>query len=150
MKNRGGQQVEAPMPSDRVNTSKLFAVTGIEFARPLYVRVGSDTRKSYITPFTCATIREVNLELCSDMSTDKFLIDVHRFVERRLITHTIYSDNARIFHAANFEFLALWRQISTFKTHQFLAHTGITWKFIAPREAWWGGWWEMMVGTMKL
>jgi selenocysteine-specific translation elongation factor len=30
-----------------------------------------------------------------------------------------------------------------------MAQHGITWKFIAPRAAWWGGWWERMVGTMK-
>jgi hypothetical protein len=58
MKNPAGQQVESPMPSDRVNTSKLFKVTCIDFARPLYVRVGSDTQKSYITLFTT---REVKL-----------------------------------------------------------------------------------------
>jgi hypothetical protein len=39
--------------------------------------------------------------------------------------------------------------MSASKTHQFLAHNGITWKFIAPRAAWWGGWWERMVGTVK-
>jgi hypothetical protein len=33
--------------------------------------------------------------------------------------------------------------------HQFLAQNGVTWKFIAPRAAWWGGWWERMVGTTK-
>jgi len=55
--------------------------------------------------------------------------------------HTIYTDNARTFHAANFELSALWEQLTASKTYQFLAHTGITWKFIAPRAAWWGGWW---------
>jgi len=31
----------------------------------------------------------------------------------------------------------------------YFAHRGITWKFIAPRAAWWGGWWERVVGTTK-
>jgi hypothetical protein len=32
---------------------------------------------------------------------------------------------------------------------QFFANKGITRKFIAPRAAWWGGWWERMVGKTK-
>jgi hypothetical protein len=35
------------------------------------------------------------------------------------------------------------------KTHPHIARLGITWKFIAPRAAWWRGWWERMIGTTK-
>jgi len=132
MRNPRGQQIEAPLPSDRVKPSKPFVVTSIDFAGPLYIRVGSDIRKAYITLFTCATTRAVHLELCTDISTDKFLMVVQRFIGIRGIPHTIYTDNARTFHAANFELSALWKQLSTSKTHQFLAHNGINWKFIAP------------------
>ncbi|XP_049798831.1 uncharacterized protein LOC126233618 [Schistocerca nitens] len=31
----------------------------------------------------------------------------------------------------------------------YCAHHGITWKFIPPRAAWWGGWWEHMIGSVK-
>jgi hypothetical protein len=149
LKNPRGQQIEAPLPSDRVKPSRAFAVTGIDFAGPLYIKVGSETHKAYITLFTCATTRAIHLELCTDMSTNKFLMALQRFVGRCGIPHTIYTDNARTFHAANFELSALWKQLSASITHQFLAHSGITWKFIAPRAAWWGGWWERMVGSMK-
>jgi hypothetical protein len=80
------------------------------------------------------------------MSTDKFLMALQRFAERRDLPHTIYTDNARTFHAANYE---LWKQLSAPKTHQFLAHNGMVWKFLAPRAAWWGGWWERMIGKVK-
>jgi len=149
MKNPRGQQIEAPLPSDRVKPSRPFAVTGIDFAGPLYIKVGNDMHKAYIALFTCATTRAVRLELCTNMGTDKFLLALQRFVGRRGLPNTIYTDNARTFHAANFELSDLWKQLSTSKTHQFLAHNGIVWKFIAPRAAWWGGWWARMVGTMK-
>jgi hypothetical protein len=35
------------------------------------------------------------------------------------------------------------------KASHYFAHRGITWKFIAPLAAWWGGWWERMAGTTK-
>jgi len=111
---------------------KPFAVTGVDFAWPLYIKVGRDMHKAYITLFTCVTTRVVHLELCTDMSTDKFLMALQRFVGRCGLTHTIYTNNARTFHTANFEL-----------SHQFLAHNGIAWKFIAPRAAWWGGWWVL-------
>jgi hypothetical protein len=72
-----------------------------------------------------------------------------RFVGRRGITRTIYTDNARTFQAANKELAHLWETISGARTHDLFALSGITWKFIAPRAAWWGGWWDRLVGTTK-
>jgi len=85
-------------------------------------------RKACISLFTYATTRAVHLELCTDMSTDKFLMALQRFVGRRGLPHTIYTDNGKTFHAANFELSELWKQLSASKTHQFLAHNGIVWK----------------------
>jgi hypothetical protein len=83
------------------------------------------------------------------MSTDKFLMALQGFIGRRDLPHTIYTDKAKTFHAANFELSERWKQLSNSKTHQLLAHNGIVWKFIAPRAAWLGGWWERMIGTVK-
>ena len=77
------------------------------------------------------------------MGTDKFPVALQRFVGRRGLPHTIYTDNARTFLAANSELSELWKQLSASKTHQFLAHNGIAWRFIAPRAAWCGGWWAL-------
>ena len=111
MKNSQGQQIEAQLPSDRVKPSRPFAVTGIDFAGTLCMKVGSDMRKPYISLslFTCATTRAVLLELCTDMSTDKFLMALQRFVGRRGLPHTIYTDNAKTFNAANFELSEIWK-----------------------------------------
>jgi len=87
--NPGGHQIEAPLPADRVNPHKPFVVTGIDLAVPLYIRVGSNIRKSYTALFTCATTRAVHLELCTDMTTDKFLLAFQRFVGRRGLLHTL-------------------------------------------------------------
>jgi len=83
------------------------------------------------------------------MTTDKFLQAFQRFVGRRGLPHTVYTDNALTFHAANAHLAQLWTSLSAAKSHRFLAQHNIAWKFIAPRAAWWGGWWERMVGTTK-
>lgn len=147
--NRRGQEVEAPLPSDRVRPTKPFVVTGVDFAGPLYIKVGRETRKAYIVLFTCATTRALHLELSSDMSTERFLMAFRRFSGRRGLPHTMYSDNATTFQAANRELTELSQILTDPQTSRHFAHNGVRWKFIAPRAAWWGGWWERMVGTTK-
>ena len=149
VKNPFGQEREAPLPAERVTASRPFQVTGIDFAGPLYVKGTPLLKQCYIALFTCATIRAVHLELCSDMTTDTFLLAFQRFIGRRGLPHTIYTDNAQTFHAANRELAELWDALSAAKTRRLIAQYGIRWKFIAPRAAWWGGWWERMVGTTK-
>ena len=67
-----GHKIDAPLPTDRVTHQKPFGVTGIDFAGPLYIKVGSNMRKRlyctlYMFYYTC-----VHLELYTDMTTDKF------------------------------------------------------------------------------
>jgi len=144
-----GHQIEDPFPADRVTPYTPFGVTGIDFAGPLYIKVGSNMRKGCNVLFTCATTREVHLELCTDMTTDKYLLVLQQFVGRRGLTHTVYTDNAQTFHATNKHLAQLWTCLFAAKTHESVAHHNISWKFIAPRAARWRGWWERMIGTTK-
>jgi hypothetical protein len=96
------------MLANRVTASKPFQVTGIDFAGPLYVKGKPLLKQSCVALFTCASIRAVHLELCSDMTTDTFLLAFQRFIGRLGIPHSIYTDNAQTFHAANRELTVLW------------------------------------------
>jgi hypothetical protein len=98
-----GGEIEAPLPMDRETPLRLFAVTGIDYAGPLFVKVGGTLKNSYIALFTCATTRAVHLELCLDMSTNKFLLALQRFTGRRGLPYTVYTDIAQTYHAANRE-----------------------------------------------
>ena len=115
------------MPADQVRPSRPFAVTGVDFAGPLYVKVGRETQKAYIALFTCATTRAVNLDLCTDLTTSKFLMALQQFTGRRSLPHTVYPDNAKTFQAANLELADVWHALSCCKTHQFLAQNGVAW-----------------------
>jgi len=149
MMNPRGQQIEAPLPTDCVELSRPCAATGIDFAVPLCIKVGSEMCKSYISLFTCVTIRAVHLVLCTNMITVKLLMALQRFFGRRGLPHTIYADNAKTFQAANFKLIELCKQLFSFEAHKFLALNGIVWKYIAPRAACCGGWSERMIGTCE-
>jgi len=77
-----GEEIESPLSTDRVTPLRPFAVTGIDYAGPLFIKVGRTLKKCYIALFTCVTIQAVHLELCLDLSTDRFLLAPQRFTGR--------------------------------------------------------------------
>ena len=122
----------------------------MDFAGPLYVTHDGKVKKCYIVLFTCATTHALHLELATDMSTAKFLMALQRFVSRRGISHTIYSDNACTFSATNKEITELEKVFKDSNMLNYCVNQGITCSvFIGPRAAWWGGFWERMVGSTK-
>ena len=131
-----GKQTMAPLPAMRVTQAPPFAVTGIDHGGPLYCCdfVG---KKFYILLFTCAVVRAVHLELVESLSCEATLQAIRRFISRRGMPTTIWSDNAKGFRAAKEKMLSLF------------GGDGPDWKFIVPQAPWWGGWWERMVGLVK-
>ena len=118
--NRFGQAIEAKLPGDRLKPSQPFEVAGINFAGHGYVQVGSSTRTCLIALFTCASTRALLLEMCSDMTADTFLQALQRFAGRTRLPHTIYTDNAQPFHAANRELRSLWQCLTASSIHNYL------------------------------
>lgn len=62
----------------------------------------------------------------------------------------IYSDNARTFKRADQDLRELWKTIKDPQLREFFSGKGITWRFIAKRAAWWGGFWERLVRSVKI
>jgi len=77
------------------------------------------------------------LELVDSLALADFLLAFRRFSSRRGTPSTVYSDNAKTFVAAS----------TSLRSE--LGAASPDWKFIAPRAAWWGGWWERLVRTVK-
>ena len=92
-------------------------------------------REGYIPLFTCATATAVRLGISIDMTTDKFVLALQRFLGRRELPHTVYTDNAQTFHATNKYLAQLWTSLFAAQTHQFHTHHNIIWTFFAPRAA---------------
>ncbi|XP_071137411.1 uncharacterized protein [Mytilus edulis] len=127
-----------PLPKDRVKDTIPFCTTGIDFAGPLHIKdTSTQPRKVYICLFTCACIRAIHLELVPDLSLNTFILAFRRFISRKGIPQTIYSDNAPTFVAAS---NALQSQLNLH----------INWKFIPKGAPWYGGWWERLIGLTKM
>ena len=102
-----------------------FAVTGLDFAGPLYTKKDTSA-KSYILLLTCAKTRALHLELSCDMSVDNFVMALDRFVSRRGHPHTAYSVNATTFQAAPRELAEICSILNDPQTSHYFAHRGIT------------------------
>ena len=134
--SRSCNQPVAPLPNFRVAAAPPFSVTGLDYAGPLYC---SDfpNHKFYLLLFTCSVVRGIHLEITDSLALPDCILAVRRFISRRGLPSTIYSDNAKTFKAFSKQIGAIF------------GHLAPSWRFIAPLSPWWGGWWERLVKSVK-
>lgn len=144
------------LPGPRVNPSRPFSHTGIDYAGPIQIRMskgrGNRSTKGYIAIFVCLTTKAMHLEAVTDLTTEGFLAAFRRFVARRGLCSHVYSDNGTNFVGAN-------RQLSSDLTKSIkkqqpdiaesLANQHIQWHFIPPASPHFGGLWEAGVKSTK-
>ncbi|GFV61296.1 integrase catalytic domain-containing protein [Trichonephila clavipes] len=85
----------------------------------------------YVNKQNCRNWSEANPQVC--------------FIARRDRPRTIYCDNGTNFRGA-------FNDLSKLNWSKIVEETRtpkILWKFIPPTAAWWGGWWERLVRTVK-
>ena len=101
------------LPKQRVSESVPFSHCGIDYFSPLYLKEKSGSQKVWVCLFTCLVTRAIHLELTLEMSTEKFLLDLCRFVARHGSPCEIISDNASTFKLAQDTIAKLWGQVLT-------------------------------------
>ncbi|CAL8127281.1 unnamed protein product [Orchesella dallaii] len=132
----------APLPRRRVSNSEPFETTGVDLAGPFFLKDGS---KSWVVLFTCAYYRCLYMDLVNSLSTETFLGAMERFVSLYGRPNTVYSDNGTNFHGA----VNLFKQLDWRKIESESNVRQINWVFNPPTAAWWGGWWERLVRSVK-
>ncbi|XP_037029723.1 uncharacterized protein LOC119069705 [Bradysia coprophila] len=132
----------APLPENRVKDAKVFEVTGIDLAGPLYLK---DNSKVWVVIFTCGIYRAVHIESVESINTEQFILALSRFISHCGRIAIIYSDNGTNFVKAASLFGKLdWKRIQeATNVHR------IQWIFNPPASPWWGGFWERLVRTLK-
>ncbi|XP_053696996.1 uncharacterized protein LOC128744234 [Sabethes cyaneus] len=144
------------LPASRVVPSPPFAITGVDYAGPFWIKQGSrrpTLTKAYVAVFVCMATKAVHLEVVSDLSTDAFLASLRRLIARRGMIHELHSDNATNFRGANHELNSLYQQFQNQQTvnaiESFCRSREIEWHFIPPDAPEFGGLWEAAVKSCK-
>lgn len=154
-KKRHAEQLMGQLPSSRVQPSRAFLHTSVDYMGPLYVKRYNARRvrivdKSYVAVFVCMATRAVHLELVSSLTTEAFLAAYARFTNRRGRVETMHSDNATNFEGASNEFDAIvaeqWQEAANSRG---IRDDGIEWHFNPPYAPHMGGLHEAAVKSAK-
>ena len=147
------------LPTERVARSQPFEYTGVDYFGPMFVKDFSLVndqlkeqykRKVWVCLFTCFMVRTIHLKLVEDMSTEEFLLCLHRFIARHGPPRMILSDNAQQFKTSKAVLEKAWRNVLTNETlNEFTSNQGIRWRFIVELAPWMGGFYERLVGLTK-
>ncbi|XP_011858545.1 PREDICTED: uncharacterized protein LOC105556085 [Vollenhovia emeryi] len=143
------------LPLPRVTPSREFTHTGIDYAGPLTLKTwkgrGAKTHKGWICVFVCLTTSAVHLEVVSDYSTDGFISTYRRFVSRRGIPHSLYSDCGTNFVGAEKSLQTLFTESSqdNRRISSLLVQDRTQWIFNPPAAPHMGGKWEAVVKSLK-
>lgn len=150
------QQLMGALPAARVQRSKVFAHTGVDYAGPFDLRLskhrGRGTYKRFVSIFIYLSFKAIHLELASDLSSKTFVAAFKRFIARRGMCTDLYSDNGTNFVGANRElkskFDETMQQIQQ-TASEWVTITGTTWHFIPASSPHFGGLWEAGVKSFK-
>jgi hypothetical protein len=90
------QLIMADLPLLRVVPQRPFSCVGVDYGGPfsykLSNRRNSAIGKAYLCLFICFGAKAVHFELVTSLSTPAFIAAFQRFIARRGIPRTIYSD----------------------------------------------------------
>ena len=142
-----GATATADMPQCRVEASRPFETTGVDFAGPIAFKIAKKEQgECYILPFTCATSRAVHLELTKTQTAAEFQRKLNLFIARRTRPKVMISDNASVFKST-----ATWMKNirKSERIQDYLARQDINWRFNLSRSPWWGGMYERLIKDVK-
>ncbi|XP_075163097.1 uncharacterized protein LOC142235722 [Haematobia irritans] len=153
-KRRCQTQIMSALPPERVDITRPFAHTGLDFAGPFDIKSYSGRAcrisKGYVCVFVCFSTKAIHLEATSDLSTSTFLAAFSRFVSRRGCPLHLHSDNGTTFVGASKIIAREFLQTSKQAILSNYAHQNISWHFIPPGAPHMGGLWEAGVKSFKL
>lgn len=149
-------QQMGPLPEHRINISRPFTHTGLDFAGPIAIRTssgrGQKTFKGYICIFICFATKAIHLEAVGSLTSTAFIASLRRFCSRRGQIKHLYSDNGTNFCGA-FKIIKGLEKHEKEKyeidVQQALTSNGIQWHFNPPAAPHFGGLWEAGVKSVK-
>ena len=142
-----GATTTADMPQFRVEASRPFETTGVDFAGPIAFKIAKKEQgKCYILPFTCATSRAIHLQLKKTQTAEEFQRKINLFIARRTRPKVMISANASVFKST-----ATWMKNirKSERLQDYLARQDINWRVNLSRSPCWGGMYERLIKDVK-
>lgn len=151
------QQLMGTLPQARVNMSRAFLHSGVDYAGPIEVltmrKPGKrQVTKGYVAIFVCLCTKAMHLEIVSKLTSEAFLAAFTRFSSRRGLPSNMYSDNSTTFIGAKNELdedLRIIKEELEPELADIILKDQVQWSFIPPHAPHWGGIWEAGVKSMK-
>ena len=131
---------------DRVNFSRAFEHTGVDYTGHFFIKIGNETRKFYLIVFTCLNIRAVHLELVPSMTSSDFLLSFIKFCNLYGTPASLYSDNASTFSQASkiLNESSIDNPLTEYLVKNYIKHVKIP-----VYSAWVGSAWERLIRVVK-
>ena len=127
----------------------IFTNVGVDYLGPFAIVHRVTGVKTYICLFTCLVKRAIHLEVAEDLSTDKCLTAIRRFIARRGQPRLFLSDNGSNFLGARKQI----RRKPLMLDHDYikdqLLNQSVEWKLNPPSAPHFGGVWERLVLCVK-
>ena len=138
--------MQPPLPRERLVAERPFAVCGVDYSGPHYVKQGRSSLKVWIALFTCMVSRAIHLEIVPNLSSEAFLQVLETMSWKKAPPKVLLSDNATCFTGANKILLELSKENAMVTG---LAIKGIEWNFTPARAPWFGAVYERLIGVLK-
>ena len=141
------------LPPERIIPDSIFEIVGIDYTGPFLMKHGSSRKltivKAYLCIFVSLTVKAVQLQLVSDLTSEACIGALCRFIAQRGYLSLLWSDHGSNFADANREFKEfnqlLKSQVAQGITSEFCSVRNIEWKFIPEHSPHFGGLWESTV-----
>lgn len=143
------EQLMSGLPAARLVPDYPFAVTGVDYFGPFFVREGRSNRKRYGCLFTCLKTRAVHIEVAHELTVDSFLMALYRFIGRRGYPKEIFSDQGTNFVGAEMELRKLVKSFEVERIADKLLDKRIDWHFHPPYASHRGGIWERLIRSIR-
>ncbi|VDN21181.1 unnamed protein product, partial [Cylicostephanus goldi] len=140
-----------PLPKERTDPCRPFQYVGIDLAGPFKTATANNEEvKRWVVLITCMTTRAIHLEIVNNLSATQLVDALRRFSARRGQPQTIISDNATNLKLGQEIVEEITKASNSCNIGNFLTAKGIEWKFITPLSPWKGGFYERLIGALKL
>ncbi|ENN77843.1 hypothetical protein YQE_05670, partial [Dendroctonus ponderosae] len=131
-------------------TKCLGFMVGVDYAGPFLIgrNRGQVLEKCYVSVFVCFATKFIHLELITELTSNSFVLALHRFISRRVRPAKIYSDNGTTFVGANRE-LCKFLKGNQNQLIESCINEKIEWSFIPLYSPHFGGLWEAGFKSVK-